>query len=133
MNFNLVEKEQVVVTDELYAEIKDEYVNSDLRVDEIRRKHNLTHLDWRKLSKQFRKELGVGCRPKRGCKYYYSIGKDKWRVIKWIDGKIVQLGTISCKEAQLKPVIEECKSVNWDKRLCNSIIRRWNYELNRRK
>lgn len=131
--FRIVEQPPVVITDELYKQIRYDYINSDLKVEEIKRKYNLSHIDWKNLSKQFREELGVKCRPKKGCKYYYRISKDKWKIIKWIDGKLIQLGTIVCKEPQLKSVIDECKSVNWDKKLCKDIIRRWNYEFNRRK
>lgn len=122
MNFNIVEKEQTIITDELYATIKEEYLESDLSVKEIREKYNLTHIDWRNLSQQFRDELGVKCRPKSHCKYYYSIGNNQYRIIKWIGSKTIGLGTVSCTENTVREIVEMCKDAEWDIDVCKRII-----------
>lgn len=122
MNFNIIEKESVVITDELYDEIKQEYVFSELTVEEIRKKHNLTHIDWKNLSNRIRNELGVKGRPQANARHYYRVG-DKWRIIKWVDGKTVHIGEVSCSEQVVKMIVKLCQSANWDIDECKKIVK----------
>ena len=127
MNFNIIEKESVVITDELYDEIKQEYVFSELTVEEIRKKHNLTHIDWKNLSNRIRNELGVKGRPQANARHYYRVG-DKWRIIKWVDGKTVHIGEVSCSEQVVKMIVKLCQSANWDIDECKKIVKGgWHY------
>ena len=122
MKFNIIEKESVVITDELYDEIKQEYVFSELTVEEIRKKHNLTHIDWKNLSNRIRNELGVKGRPQANARHYYRVG-DKWRIIKWVDGKTVHIGEVSCSEQVVKMIVKLCQSANWDIDECKKIVK----------
>ena len=130
MNFNIVEKEQVIVTDELYEQIKEEYISSDLKVTEIRKKHNLTHRDWKNISKQIREELNVKCRP-RNAKYYYKLAENRWRVCKWNGTKLVHLGDVWGDESVVQEVVKLCEEASWDIDECKRIVVGVSYDANR--
>lgn len=122
MNFNIVETESVVITDELYDEIKREYICSDLTVEEIRKKHNLTHIDWRNISQKIRDELGMKGRPRVNARHYYKVG-DKWRIVKWVDGKTVHIGEVRCSEKVVKMIVKLCQAASWDIDECRKIVK----------
>lgn len=125
VNFRIVEQEQVIITDDLYEKIKADYVSSDLTVRQIREKYNLTHLDWKHLSKQFRDELGVKMRPRQGAKHYYKTCKG-YEIYKLVDGKVRYFGCVRCDEGTVQRIVELCKKVGWNVDECKRIIN-WNW------
>ena len=126
MNFNVIEKEQVFVDDELYEQVKDDYVNSSLSVKQIREKYNITHLDWKRVSRQIRSELGLKARPKPESKHYIEVKNGVFRIHKWIDKRVLYLGTVHCSESEVQKVVEKCESVHWNIAACKQIIKECN-------
>lgn len=127
VEFNVIESTSVVITPELLERIEDDYLYSDMSVQDIRQKYGLGIKEIHNITREIRKEKGLQRRPRYNYsdfKYYYKSGNN-FDIRKHIDGKQINFGTIDGNEEDAKKIVEVCKAANWNIEKCFDIVENW--------
>lgn len=116
INFNIVEGVSVHDTYDL-NELKKDYLNvEEYSVEDIKAKYGLTHGQWLTALERL-KNAGVSPRTNvRYARYYTHInyyGSVKYRVNRWINGKMYYFGRFD-SEKEAKKRVEELNRNGWD-------------------
>lgn len=122
MNFNIIQRESVVIED-VYDDVKNEYLNTNIPSEEIRTKYGLSHCDWRYINRRIKKEEGIGSRPSINAKYYYP-NYGQFQIEKKIKGKTYHFGCVPT-ESIAKKIVALCKGCEWDITKCYEYVQNW--------
>lgn len=122
MNFNIIHRKAIIL-DEIYDDVKDDYCNSNLTNDEIRKKYDLSYCDLRDISRQIKKELNIHRRPTLGAKNYYEVSYG-FCIQKKINGETIHFGTVPTENVA-KKMVEHCRKELWDIDKCKEMVHNW--------
>ncbi len=127
MNFKLVESSYIDF-DSIHDEFSRDYLESTLSNEEIRRKYDMTHREFKDCGEIVKSENGLSRRPfwryrNGSVKYYYSMDNG-FIIQKKIDGKEVYIGFVPFEWVAQK-IVEMCINVSWDIDQCKSFCKEW--------
>ena len=111
--FRIIENAPMIEIDE--EAFLDDYVNSDLRIDQLREKYGLSEKEYchyrdKMRSKGYHKK-GT---PKYRTAKYYKFNNKAWIVNKYIDGEMEYFGRFETEE-DAKKIVEGLKKYKWNK------------------
>ena len=111
IQFNIIEG---IDETDLFEAIKEDYYNTNLSVEEIRNKHDVSLTKWRTLFIKRLKENNLPLRKKPKGKYYYwDKNRGMFKVQRHIKNKPIFFGYYSTEE-EVKERIEELNRNGWE-------------------
>ena len=115
INVNIIDGDYCDVSEVEYRQIKEEYLNWDLTVQEIRNKHGLPNKRWGRIKKRIFDETGYSRRnhTREGVKNYYQTRDGNWLVQKIIDGHCYKYGVYET-EGQAVLVVRILRKYGWN-------------------
>ena len=114
--FNIIEN-PVHHYETVYDEIKVDYVDNQLPVEEIQQKYDISQKEWKHVLNKFREDniplRGRFFIKNKSAKYYsFSKPHGKYKVCKWINGKHNSFGYFDSEE-EAQRMVEYLKSRGW--------------------
>lgn len=115
--FNIIEN-PVHHYETVYDEIKVDYVDNQLPVEEIQQKYDISQKEWKHVLNKFREDnIPIRVRGGEGKYssvkyYYYNKASGTYTVKKWVNGKSESFGTYPT-EREAKQRVNYLKSRGW--------------------
>ena len=124
MNFNIVEGDYEVLSDEELSAFEADYLNSEMTSVEVRLKHGLSKKQYSRISKEIRERHGLLRRPYAQSKHYYKQG-NRWIIIKTNKMERIYLGSLPCSvytKTDVESIVRICKKMFWNIDKCVELI-----------
>lgn len=121
MNFVVIEDKQLNMDTNSFEE---EYLNSDIMNEELRVKYGLSKLEFRNITQQIKKKMGITRRPNLSAKYYYE-NNNAWVINRRFDGVLYYYGRIPFHMGfdMLLEALRICEENDWEFETCSHLIK----------
>ena len=124
MNFNIRDGVYEALPKEKFPDFEADYLNSELKSIEVRRKYGLSKKQYSEITQVIRDKYGLLRRPYAQSKHYYLQGK-RWIIIKTNKKERVYIGSLPAdvfSKEDIEIIVETCKELAWDIDRCTEYL-----------
>lgn len=124
MNFNVIDGTDEFLSKEKLSAFEADYLNSELKSEEVRRKYGLSKRQYSVVSQRIRDKYGLLRRPYAQSKHFYQQG-NRWIIIKTNRKERVYIGSLPCdvfSKSDVECIVEKCKEMCWNIDKCVDLI-----------
>lgn len=124
MNFNIVDGNYEVLSKERLSAFEADYLNSELKSVEVRKKYGLSKKQYSRITQKIRDKYGLLRRPYAQSKHYYLQG-NRWIIIKTKKKERAYIGSLPAdifNKDDIEIIVETCKDFAWDFERCSEYI-----------
>ena len=124
MGFNIIEGDYEILSKERLSAFEADYLNSELKSNEVRKKYDLSKKQYSEITKEIRAKHGLIRRPYAQSKHYYQQG-NRWIIIKTNKSERVYIGSLPCSiftKTDIENIVKMCKKMFWNIDRCTELI-----------
>jgi hypothetical protein len=123
MNFNIVEGYSLDINS-IYDDFEKDYLTTTIPNPQLRVKYNLTHKEFRDLTRFIKQKNNLNKRPYLFPKKYYYKIKYGFVIQKRVGYDNVYIGFVPAEDIA-KKMVELCEKLSWDIPVCKEIVKNW--------
>lgn len=124
MNFNVVDGTDEFLSKEKMAAFEEDYLNSELKSNDVRLKYGLSKRQYSEIAQQIRDKYGLIRRPYAQSKHFYQQG-NRWIIIKTNRRERVYIGSLPVdvfSKSDVECIVEKCKELSWNVDECVNLL-----------
>lgn len=124
LNFNIIDGTDEFLSAERFKEFEADYLNSELKSEEVRHKYDLSKRQYSLLAQQIRDKYGLIRRPYAQSKHFYQQG-NRWIIIKTNKRERIYIGSLPAdvfSKTDVEWIVQKCKELAWNIDECANLL-----------